>query len=56
MHAALLNIPNYASAMVTTSEVIDSISSLKILGISAPFHRARSSDCTDEPRDCVQPQ
>ena len=29
MHAALnINIPNYASAMVTTSEVIDAISSL----------------------------
>ena len=29
MHAALdLNIPNYASAMVTTNEVVDSISSL----------------------------
>ena len=30
MHAALeVNIPNYASAMVTTSEVIDAISSPK---------------------------
>ena len=29
MHAALdINIPNYASAMVTTNEVVDSISSL----------------------------
>ena len=30
MHAALdLNMPNYASAIVTTNEVIESISSLK---------------------------
>ena len=30
MHAALeVNIPNYASASVTTDEVVDSISSLK---------------------------
>jgi hypothetical protein len=29
MHAALdINIPNYASAMVTTTEIVDSISSL----------------------------
>jgi ureidoacrylate peracid hydrolase len=29
MHAALdVNIPNYASAIVTTNEVVDSISSL----------------------------
>jgi hypothetical protein len=29
MHAALdINIPNYASAVVTTKEVVDSISSL----------------------------
>jgi ureidoacrylate peracid hydrolase len=29
MHAALdINIPNYASAVVTTEEVVDSISSL----------------------------
>jgi ureidoacrylate peracid hydrolase len=29
MHAALhINIPNYASAIVTTDEVVDSISSL----------------------------
>ena len=29
MHAALdINIPNYASAMVTTHEVVDSISSV----------------------------
>ena len=29
MHAALdINIPNYASAIVTTNEVVDSISSL----------------------------
>jgi hypothetical protein len=29
MHAALdINIPNYASAVVTASEVVDSISSL----------------------------
>ena len=35
MHAALdINIPNYASAVVTTSEVVDSISSLKALGTS----------------------
>ena len=36
MHAALgINIPNYASAIVTTNEVIDSISSLETLGIKA---------------------
>jgi ureidoacrylate peracid hydrolase len=36
MHAALdVNIPNYASAIVTTSEVIDAISSLETLGRSA---------------------
>ena len=36
MHAALdINIPNYASAIVTTNEVVDSISSLEILGINA---------------------
>jgi ureidoacrylate peracid hydrolase len=30
MHAALdINIPNYASAIVSTGEIIDSISSLK---------------------------
>ena len=30
MHAALdVNIPNYASAIVTTNEVVDSISSLE---------------------------
>jgi len=29
MHAALdINIPNYATAMVTTTEIVDSISSL----------------------------
>ena len=38
MHAALdVNIPNYASAIVTTNEVVDSISSLEILGISAQY-------------------
>ena len=32
MHAALdINIPNYASAAVTTNEVVDSISSLQAL-------------------------
>jgi ureidoacrylate peracid hydrolase len=36
MHAALdVNIPNYANGIVTTNEVVDSISSLKTLGISA---------------------
>ena len=36
MHAALeVNIPNYASAIVTADEVVDSISSLKALGTSA---------------------
>jgi ureidoacrylate peracid hydrolase len=36
MHAALdVNIPNYANAMATTNEVVDSISSLKTLGMSA---------------------
>jgi len=36
MHAALdINIPNYASAIVTTDEAVDSISSLKALRMSA---------------------
>ena len=36
MHAALdVNIPNYANAVVTTDEVVDSIASLKALGMSA---------------------
>jgi ureidoacrylate peracid hydrolase len=36
MHAALdVNIPNYANAIVTTNEVVHSISSLKTLGMSA---------------------
>ena len=38
MHAALdVNIPNYARAVVTTNEVIDSISSLETLGASAKY-------------------
>ena len=38
MHAALdINIPNYASAIVTTSEVIDAISSRDTLGTSAQY-------------------
>lgn len=36
MHAALdVNLPSYASAIVTTKEVVDSISSLKTLGMNA---------------------
>jgi ureidoacrylate peracid hydrolase len=36
MHAALdLNIPNYASFIVTTNEILDLISSVQTLGISA---------------------
>src|SRR6202011_5099348 len=36
MHAALdVNIPNYASAIVTTNEIVDLISSVQTLGISA---------------------
>lgn len=35
MHAALdVNIPNYASAIVTTDEIVDSISPLPTAGIS----------------------
>ena len=35
MHAALdVNIPNYARAMVTTNQVVDSLSSVQTLGIS----------------------
>jgi hypothetical protein len=35
MHAALeVNIPNYPSAIVTTDEIVDSISSLSTVGIS----------------------
>ena len=38
MHAALdINIPNYASAIVTTNEVVDSIASVENLGISAQY-------------------
>jgi hypothetical protein len=35
MRRAACNIPNYAGAMVTADEVVDSISSLKTLGMSA---------------------
>jgi ureidoacrylate peracid hydrolase len=36
MHAALdVNLPNYASAIVTSNEVLDSISSLSTVGMSA---------------------
>ena len=36
MHAALdVNIPNYASAVVTTDEIVDLISSVQTSGISA---------------------
>jgi hypothetical protein len=36
MHAALdVSIPNYASAIVTTNEIVDSIAALENLGISA---------------------
>ena len=36
MHAALdINIPNYASAIVTTDEIVDLISSAKTLEINA---------------------
>jgi ureidoacrylate peracid hydrolase len=36
MHAALdVNIPNYASAIVTTNQIVDSLSSVQTLGISA---------------------
>jgi ureidoacrylate peracid hydrolase len=35
MHAALdINIPNYASAMVTTNEIVQAISSIQALGVS----------------------
>ena len=38
MHAALdVNIPYYVSAIVTTNEVIDSISSLETLGSSPHY-------------------
>src|SRR5205085_8932032 len=36
MHAALdVNLPSYASAIVTTNEIVDSISSVQTVGISA---------------------
>jgi ureidoacrylate peracid hydrolase len=36
MHAALdVNIPNYAIAIVTTDEVVDSIASAQTSGVSA---------------------
>ena len=42
MHAALdVNIPNYASAVVTTNQIVDSISSLKTSGIGAQYGDAR---------------
>jgi len=38
MHAALdVNIPNYASAILTTDEVVDLICSLETSGISAQY-------------------
>ena len=38
MHAALdVNLPNYASAIVTTNEVVDLISSVEASGISAQY-------------------
>ena len=38
MHAALdVNVPNYASAIVTTNEVVDLISALETSGISAQY-------------------
>jgi ureidoacrylate peracid hydrolase len=38
MHAALkVNIPNYASAIVTTNEVVGVISSLQTVGSSARY-------------------
>jgi ureidoacrylate peracid hydrolase len=38
MHAALdVNVPNYASAIVATNEVVDLISSLETSGISAQY-------------------
>jgi ureidoacrylate peracid hydrolase len=38
MQAALdVNVPNYANAIVTTNEVIDSLSSLESLGMSAQY-------------------
>jgi ureidoacrylate peracid hydrolase len=36
MHAALdINLPNYASAIVTTNEIVDLLSSVQTLGVSA---------------------
>jgi ureidoacrylate peracid hydrolase len=36
MHAALdVNIPNYASAIVTTDDIVDSLSALRVSGLSA---------------------
>ena len=36
LHAALdINVPNYASAIVTTNEIIDLITSVQTLGIGA---------------------
>ena len=36
MHAALdVNIPNYASAIVTTNQIVESLSSVQTLAISA---------------------
>ena len=42
MHAALeVNIPNYASATVTTNVVVDAISSLQTVGSSRVSGRSR---------------
>jgi hypothetical protein len=55
MHAALrMNIPNHVSAIVTTNELVDAISSLsKLLECSAHygFHRTGSSACMGEQPD-----
>ena len=48
MHAALdVNIPNYASAIVTANEVVDAISSLQILGIGVKNVSVNSHQLTN---------
>jgi ureidoacrylate peracid hydrolase len=47
MHAALqVNIPNYATAIVTTAEIVDAISSLSTVGPGAEhrFHGSRAQE------------
>jgi hypothetical protein len=55
MHAALdVNIPNYASAVVTTNEVIDSVSSLQTGSQREVLILTHSDRCTEVQRVFVR--